>query len=112
MTVRETAAALGCEIVQGEFADSPISGGYTSDLLSDVMAHAESGDVLITIQSHKNTIAVAVLANLPAILVCNSRPVPADMAEAAKDEGIAILRSAETQFAVSGKLYALLQAGA
>jgi serine kinase of HPr protein (carbohydrate metabolism regulator) len=74
------------------------------------MAHAKTGEVLITIQSHKNTIAVAVLASLPAILVCNSRPVPDDMIEAAKDEGIAILRTAETQFAVSGKLYALLQA--
>ncbi|MFA6508809.1 MAG: DRTGG domain-containing protein [Treponemataceae bacterium] len=111
MTVRSLAEALSCEIVQGEFEDSKVSGGYTSDLLSDVMAHAKTGDVLITIQSHKNTIAVAVLANLPAILICNSRPVPEDMIEAAKEEGIAILRTAETQFAVSGKLYALLKAG-
>lgn len=110
MTVREIAASLGCEIVQGEFEDSAVSGGYTSDLLSDVMAHAQAGDVLITIQSHKNTVAVAVLANLPAILVCNSRPVPDDMIVAAKDEGIAVLRTSETQFAVSGKLYASLRA--
>lgn len=112
MTVRNIAEALGCEIVQNEFSDGNVTGGYTSDLLSDVMAHAKTGDVLITIQSHKNTIAVAVLANLPAILVCNSRPVPEDMLEAAKDEGIAVLRTAETQFAVSGKLYALLKSGA
>lgn len=112
MTVRELAAALGCEIVQEEFPDEAVSGGYTSDLLSDVMAHAKTGEVLITIQSHKNTVAVAVLANLPAILVCNARPVPDDMKEAARDEGIGILRTAETQFSVSGKLYALLKAGA
>lgn len=110
MTVRGIAASLGCEIVQDEFEDSAVSGGYTSDLLSDVMAHAQAGDVLITIQSHKNTVAVAVLATLPAILVCNSRPVPDDMIEAARDEGIAILRTPETQFTVSGKLYAALRA--
>jgi len=111
MTVPEIAEKLSCEIVQGEFGSEPVTGGYTSDLLSDVMAHAKTGDVLVTIQSHKNTVAVAVLANLPAILVCNSRPVPEDMAAAARDEGIAILRSAESQFAVSGKLYALLKQG-
>jgi hypothetical protein len=58
MTVREMAARLGCEIVQDQFEDSEVAGGYTSDLLSDVMAHAKAGDVLITIQSHKNTVAV------------------------------------------------------
>ncbi len=107
MTVREIASALGCEIVQGKFDDGAVAGGYTSDLLSDVMAHAKAGDVLITIQSHKNTVAVATLANLPAILVCNSRPIPDDMVEAAADEGVAILRTAESQYVVSGRLYAL-----
>jgi hypothetical protein len=112
MTIRESAAALGCELVQDEFADSELAGGYASDLLSDVMAHAAAGCALITIQAHKNTVAVAVLANLPAIIVCNSRPVPPDMAAAARDEGIAILRSPESQFVVSGKLYARLGAPA
>lgn len=108
MTVREIASALGCEVIQGKFDDGAVTGGYTSDLLSDVMAHATAGDVLITIQSHKNTVAVATLASLPAILVCNSRPVPEDMVEAAAEEGVAILRTAESQFVVSGRLYALL----
>lgn len=109
MTVREMADTLGCEVVQGKFEDCQVTGGYTSDLLSDVMAHATAGNALITIQSHKNTVAVATLANLAAILVCNSRPVPEDMIEAAAEEGVAILRSSESQFVVSGRLYALLR---
>lgn len=112
MKIREAAAALGCEIVQGDFEDVELEGGYTSDLLSDVMAHARAGSALVTIQAHKNTVAVAVLAGLPAIVVCNSRPVPEDMVQACRDEGIAILRTAESQFTVSGKLYSLLGAGA
>ena len=110
MTIREAAAALGCEILQDEFEDSLLEGGYTSDLLSDVMANAKSGTALITIQAHKNTVAVATLATLPAIIVCNSRPVPDDMLVSARDEGIAVLRTAESQYVVSGKLYALLPA--
>jgi predicted transcriptional regulator len=109
VTIREAATALGAEIVQGEFEDAPLSGAYTSDLLSDVMANAKEGGALITIQAHKNTVAVATLVNITAILVCNSRPLPEDMLEAAKNEGIAVLLSKENQFTVSGKLYSLLR---
>lgn len=109
MTIREAAAALGAEICQGEFNDSDLTGAYTSDLLSDVMANAKEGGALITIQAHKNTVAVATLVNITVIVVCNSRPLPEDMLEAAKDEGIAIIRTRENQFTVSGKLWDLLK---
>ena len=109
MTIREAAAALGAEVLQNDFEDTKLSGAYTSDLLSDVMAHAKDGGALITIQAHKNTVAVATLVNIAVIVICNSRPAPEDMLEAAKDEGIAVIRTKENQFTVSGKLYALLK---
>ncbi|MDR3249294.1 MAG: hypothetical protein LBT39_10970 [Treponema sp.] len=109
MTIREMAEALGAVVVQGEFEDAPLTGAYTSDLLSDVMANAKDGGALVTIQAHKNTVAVATLVNITAIVVCNSRPLPDDMLEAAKYEGIAVLLTKENQFTVSGKLYGLLR---
>ena len=109
MTIREAAAALGAEICQGEFEDTALAGAYTSDLLSDVMANARDGGALITIQAHKNTVAVATLVNISVIVICNSRPLPDDMLEAAKDEGIAVIRTKENQFTVSGKLWGLLR---
>ena len=108
MTIREAAGALGAEIIHDEFEDAELSGAYTSDLLSDVMAYAKEGGALITIQAHKNTVAVATLVNISAIIVCNSRPISDDMLAAAKDEGIAVLLTKENQFTVSGKLYGLL----
>ena len=108
MTIREAAAALGAEILQDDFKDEEISGAYTSDLLSDVMAHARDGGVLITIQAHKNTVAVATLVNVTAIIICNTRPVPDDMLAAAREEGIAVLLTKENQFTVSGKLYKMM----
>jgi hypothetical protein len=110
MTVREAAAALGAEIIQGEFDDADLNGAYTSDLLSDVMANARDGGALITIQAHKNTVAVATLVNITVIVVCNSRPIPEDMIAAAKDERVAIIRTTENQFTVSGRLYEFLKA--
>jgi len=108
MTIREVAAALKAEILHDEFTDTELSGAYTSDLLSDVMANAKDGGALITIQAHKNTIAVATLVNVSVIIVCNSRPITEDFLESAKDEGVALLLTKENQFNVSGKLYALL----
>ena len=109
MTIREAAQVLGAEIVQDEFEDSDLSGVYTSDLLSDVMANAKDGGALITIQAHKNTVAVATLVNISVLIICNSRPLPEDMLVAAKEEGIAVLLTKENQYKVSGKLYALTE---
>ena len=109
MTIREAAKALGAEIAQDEFEDADLNGAYTSDLLSDVIANAKDGGALITIQAHKNTVAVATLVNISVIIICNSRPLPEDMLAAAKDEGIAVFLARENQFTVSGKLYRLIE---
>lgn len=85
-----------------------ITTGYTSDLLSDVMGNADEGSVLITIQAHKNTIAVASLIGMPAIILCNGRTPTEDMIGAAKEEGIAILATNESQFTASYKVAKLL----
>jgi len=109
MTIREAAEMLGAEILQDQFEDLPLTGAYTSDLLSDVMANAKEGGALITIQAHKNTIAVSTLVNVSLVIICNNRPVQDnEMLETAKDEGIAVIRTKENQFTVSGKLYAAI----
>jgi serine kinase of HPr protein (carbohydrate metabolism regulator) len=54
-------------------------------------------------------VAVATLVNISAIVICNNRPLPEDMLEAAKDEGVAVIRTKENQFTVSGKIWELLK---
>ncbi|NCC50293.1 MAG: hypothetical protein EOM20_03665 [Spartobacteria bacterium] len=89
--------------------DIAIQTAYTSDLLSDVMAHAESNSLLITIQAHTNTIAVAFNADIRAVLICHNRPVPDDMKQAAAREHIGIYRTNDNQYVSSWKVYTLLQ---
>ncbi len=72
------------------------------------MANAKADGVLVTVQAHKNSVAVASLVDLGAIIVCNSRPLPEDMVEAARAEGVAVFRSAQNAFEVSGRLWAEL----
>ena len=108
MKVSDLARIEGFELLQPEFEDAEITSGYTSDLLSDVMAHAEEDCAFITIQAHKNSVAVASLIGANAIVVCNNRPVQDDMIEAAASESIAIYRTAENQFVASCKINELL----
>ncbi|MDD3275973.1 MAG: hypothetical protein PHP93_02865 [Kiritimatiellales bacterium] len=86
----------GLECVQ--LTDNEITGGYTSDLLSDVMAHLTEGDALITIQAHKNTVAVASLTGASAVIFCHGRNVSLDVIETAAKEKIALFVSSGSQY--------------
>ena len=110
MKTSELEGFLGARCAQSTFEDREIEGAYTSDLLSDAMANAVDNGILITIQAHKNTVAVGTLKDLTAIVICNNRPIPDDMIASAREEGIAIFVTDESQFTVSGKLYHALKA--
>jgi len=84
--------------------DAEINFAYTGDLLSDVMGHCGDESALITIQNHLNTIAVCTLAGVEAIVICHNRPIPDDMAEAAKREGVGIVVTPLSQFEASTAL--------
>ncbi len=105
MKLTELLSAIAATLMQDQFEDRDIGGVYTSDLLSDAIAHAPADGLLVTIQAHKNTVAVGSLKDLVGIIICNDRPIPADMLSAARDEGVAIAVTSLDQFAVSGRLY-------
>ena len=101
MTIRQCTEALEAELLVEGNPEAEITGGYTSDLLSDVMGNAPDQSVLVTIQAHKNTVAVASLAGISAVVLCNGRTVPEDMREAAEKEGISLLGTKRNQFTTS-----------
>lgn len=106
MTVQDLATKFQTLIMPN--GNETITNAYTGDLLSDVMGNAPSDSVLVTIQAHRNTIAVATLAGIKAVLVCNNRSVPADMKSAAEEEGISIFTTNENQFFASYQVALLL----
>ncbi len=108
MTVSELQSSTGWQAIEPGPAGVAVTSGYTSDLLSDVMAHAPEGSVLITIQGHRNTVAVATLCGIRAIVLCHDRPAPEDMRQAARQEGIAVLSTPEDQFSATVTLARLL----
>lgn len=108
MKVTELQSLLQLEVAAGRGGlDKEVRGGYCGDLLSDVIANSKTGSVWLTIQSHQNIVAVAVLRNLAAIVLVNGRTPDEETRAKADAEGIPILLSPRTAYDLAGRLYAL-----
>ncbi len=86
--------------------DNEISGGYVSDLLSDVMGNAAENEVWITLQTHQNVMAIASLKDLAAIILVKGFEPDEDTLERSQDEGIPLLGTDKGTFEMAGKLFA------
>ncbi len=110
MKLRELSGQLSLNILQAQGdLDVSVSGGYTSDLLSDVMAYGKEKNVWITCQTHENIVAIAKLKNLAGIILVNSRKPDQATMQKAREENVVILGTSEPAFAVTGALYNLLK---
>lgn len=108
MTVGEAAQVLGGRVAVGHAdAGREILGGYVSDLLSDVIAHAREGDVWITLQKHSNIVAVAVLKGVAGIVLINDREPEPDTIARAAEEHVPIVTTPLDAFDAAGRLYRL-----
>lgn len=85
--------------------DGELKHGYTCDLLSEVMAKAETDTVWLTVQSHINVVAVAAITGINAIVLCNGHEFDEETIEKAKDEKISLFTTSLNAFEASGKLY-------
>jgi predicted transcriptional regulator len=104
MTVQEIIERLGLGVLSGTNLSQEITGGYASDLLSCVMAKARAGNVWVTLQAHPNVVAVASLLDLAAVIVTEGVAPDAETIRKAQEEGIALLTTPNTTFAVVGSL--------
>lgn len=87
--------------------EADITHGYASDLLSDVLAHAPEGGVLVTLQVHLNVIAVASHAGLKAVIFSCGRMPDDDIIERAAGEGLSLFSAKADTFELVGRLYGL-----
>lgn len=109
MKVSELVKVLNLTVFAGEQSlENEITGGYVSDLLSDVMGHAAEGDVWITLQTHQNVIAVASLRDLAAVILVKGFEPDEDSVQHANDEGIPVLGTKLSAFEITGKIYDLI----
>jgi serine kinase of HPr protein (carbohydrate metabolism regulator) len=106
MTVAQLVEKLNLKVLCGsQGLHKTITGGYVSDLLSDVMGNANEGCVWVTLQTHKNVIAIASLKDLSAVIMVNGLQPDADTIVHSESESIPILGTTEKTFEITGKLY-------
>ena len=90
-----------------DFAGITTVGGYSSDLLSCVMAGAKKGFIWTTLQAHLNIVAVAALAEVAAVIITeNAQPDSASIAKA-NQQGVILLSTPQPTYEISGKLWEL-----
>ena len=106
MTTKELTTLIDAKVLVLGNETADITCGYTCDLLSWVMAHGEPGMVWVTVQTHLNVIAVAVLSEMACVILPESIEMEQESLEKASSEGMTVLSSPLSAYEICGRLYA------
>lgn len=109
MKVQELVDKLGLKVLSGANGlNREIDGCYISDLLSDVMGNAMEGNIWITLQTHKNVMAVASLKELACIILVKDLVPNAETIEQSNDDDLPVLQTSLPTYEIAGLVYNLL----
>lgn len=104
MKLSDLAGKLDLKGITAVF-DKEITGVYMSDMVSDVIANAQAGNLLVTLQVHSNVIAAANLVDLAGIVVTQGKRPPEDVARMAEKAKISLFTTDLNRWQVATKLY-------
>ena len=108
MRLIDLVEALGLRVdVAGDSLNVELTGGYASDLMSDVLANATAGEIWVTLQTHQNVVAVASMKELAGVVLVGGRQPQEETLLKAQEEGVPVLVSELSAFELVGRLYEL-----
>lgn len=90
---------------QTKVFDKDISGVYISDMVSDVIANAKAGNVLVTVQIHNNVIAAANLVDICGVIVTQGKMPTEEVVKMAEKAEISIYTSNMNRWQIATKMY-------
>jgi len=106
MTLGELLKQAELEVKAGdEQLDTEVTGGYSGDLISMVLANGKEGNVWVTWLCHPNIVAAAVVVKLAAIIIVDGREPDEQTIQKANEEGIAILVTKLPAFEIIGRFH-------
>jgi predicted transcriptional regulator len=109
VTLAQAMEVLKAEpIVRAREIGVTITGCFAADLMSDVLAFAREGSLLVTGLATDQTVRTAAIKHLVAVIVVEGKHVGSEMTEAARDEGVPVYRTPLSKYETCGLL---LQAG-
>ena len=104
MTAKELTEALGLTVLSMPEPDAEISGAYAGDLLSWVMGRAMEGNAWVTIMTNINMVAVASLAGISLVILCDNSEIEDEVVKTASEKSINVVRTALPMYETCVKL--------
>lgn len=107
MKLREVKDILDAEVIIGEDKlDMEVKTAFGADLMSDVLAFAKAGSLLLTGLTNAQVIRTADILDIAAIIIVRGKKPNAETIGLAKELKIPILTTKYILFETAGRLYA------
>lgn len=106
MMINEIMETLQAEILTGRpHTDFDITGAYSADLMSDVLAFCNSESLLITALTNAQVIRTAEFADIRVIVFVQGKRPDIETVALSEEKGILLLATKLPMFEVCGRLY-------
>ena len=109
MKVNQVCKQLDLHGLMGEDLSREVTGGYTGDLLSWVMARLPADAVWFTVMGNVNAIAVASLADAACIVLTDNASLDEEARIKAQQQDILVLGSEKNSYELGAQLAELLK---
>ena len=107
MKLREVQEILKADVIVGkEKLDMEVKTAFGADLMSDVLAFAKAGSLLLTGLTNTQVIRIANVLDIAAIILVRGKKPTAETIGLAKELQIPILTTKYILFETAGRLYA------
>ena len=107
MKISEICNSLELKVYGMPDEDVDVKGAVVGDLLSFVMGNAPAGCLWVTIQNHLNVAAVAVLKEIPLVILASGREPSSELVSRCESENITLASTRLDAYTICGKLYDL-----
>lgn len=106
MTLAEVRDLLDADVVVGEdMLDREVHTAFGADLMSDVLAFARTGCILVTGLANLQAVRTAFALDIAAIVICRGKVLAGSFVETARDLGIPVLWTSLIMFETCGRLH-------
>ncbi len=106
MKLRDVKEILAADVLVGEDKlDMEVKTAFGADLMSDVLAFAKAGSLLLTGLTNDQVIRTADILDIAAIILVRGKRATADTINLAKELNIPILSTKYILFETAGRLY-------
>jgi predicted transcriptional regulator len=107
VTLCDVKEILDAEVLVGnDQMDMEVTTGFGADLMSDVLAFAKSGSLLITGLTNPQIIRTSDVLDIAAIIIVRGKTPPSETIRLAEELKIPILATKYILFETAGRLYA------